>query len=275
MRSSNGTKNTDLRRFINSVLLPSVAHDEEVRERIERTIASHAFKSVFQPIVHIDTGQVMGVEALTRFSSDSAEPPDRWFAAAQSVGMGPALEITTMGHALKQLTNIPKPWKLTLNLGPETITHKDALTVIERSDPQRLIVELTEHIAVDDYSLLRSSLQLLRDSGVLLAIDDAGAGFSSFSHIVKLSPDIIKLDISLTRSIDTDPIKRSLAGAVAQFADDIGACIIAEGVESIGELRTLMEFGITHAQGYLFSRPQPLEELMNSGIHDPLHVQMK
>ena len=275
MMSSNNTKNADLRRFIGSVLLPNVAHDEETRERIERTIARHNFGSVFQPIVQIDTGEMMGVEALTRFSGDAAEPPDRWFAAAQSVGMGPTLEIATMGHALKQLINIPQPWKMAVNLGPEAITCKDAQTVIERSDPQRLIVELTEHIAVDDYSLLRSSLQLLRDSGVLLAIDDTGAGFSSFSHIVKLSPDIIKLDIGLTRSIDTDPIKRSLAGAVARFADDIGACVIAEGVESIGELRTLMEFGITHAQGFLFSRPQSLEELMNTGIHDPLNVQMK
>ena len=88
-------------------------------------------------------------------------------------------------------------------------------------------------------------------------IDDAGAGFSSFKHILDLGPDVIKLDLSLTRDIDSDPLRRALAASLLAFADEIGATIVAEGIETQAELETLRTLGITHGQGYLLATPAP------------------
>jgi EAL domain-containing protein (putative c-di-GMP-specific phosphodiesterase class I) len=93
---------------------------------------------------------------------------------------------------------------------------------------------------------------------VRLAVDDAGAGFSSLHHILLLSPDIIKLDITLVRDINRDPVKRALAWSLVTFAREIGSTIIAEGIETAAELATLVELGIPWGQGYHLGRPEPL-----------------
>jgi len=101
----------------------------------------------------------------------------------------------------------------------------------------------------------------LRQHGVRLAVDDTGSGFSSFAHIVKLAPDIIKLDIDLVSGIDLDPVRRSLATAVVAFAAETGAKVTAEGIESAAELACVKSLGIHYGQGYFLGRPGPLEAL--------------
>jgi EAL domain-containing protein (putative c-di-GMP-specific phosphodiesterase class I) len=93
-------------------------------------------------------------------------------------------------------------------------------------------------------------------------VDDAGAGYSGLHHILRLRPDLIKLDMSLTRDIDTDPARQALAAALVAFAYDTDSRIIAEGVETLQELETLASLGIDRAQGYLLGRPMPREAML-------------
>jgi EAL domain-containing protein (putative c-di-GMP-specific phosphodiesterase class I) len=122
----------------------------------------------------------------------------------------------------------------------------------------RLLLEITEHHPIEDYDELLSALEPLRERGVRIAIDDAGAGYSSFRHILLIKPDVIKLDISITRGIDEDASRRALATALLSFAAEIGATLVAEGVETTAEKETLQQLGATLGQGYLFARPGPL-----------------
>jgi EAL domain-containing protein (putative c-di-GMP-specific phosphodiesterase class I) len=129
--------------------------------------------------------------------------------------------------------------------------------LLEVADPSRIVVELTEHAPVADYDELRESLSGLRDRGVRLAIDDAGAGFASLRHIVRLDPDMIKLDITLTRRIERDPVRQALAVALVSFANQVGATVVAEGVETELQLEALRAAGIRFAQGFLLGPPGP------------------
>ena len=122
-------------------------------------------------------------------------------------------------------------------------------------------MELTEEAKVDDYSRLSRALDELHLIDVRLGIDDSGAGFSSFSHILRLAPDIIKLDRELTSGIDHDPVRAALGTALVSFAARIGAQIIAEGIETAGELDVLRGLGIRYGQGYFLCRPTSLDSI--------------
>ena len=123
---------------------------------------------------------------------------------------------------------------------------------------QRLVLELTEHAVVQDYASLQVALHPLRQRGVRVAIDDAGAGYASMRHILQVRPDIIKLDMSLTRGIDQDFQRRAMASALIAFARETGSVIVAEGVETEAELAQLKRLGAANAQGFLLGRPKPL-----------------
>jgi EAL domain-containing protein (putative c-di-GMP-specific phosphodiesterase class I) len=139
--------------------------------------------------------------------------------------------------------------------------------LIASHDPTRVILELTEHDVVDRYEPLVDTLWGLRRSGVRLSVDDAGAGFASLRHIMKLAPDFIKLDRELVSGIDLDPVRRALTRALLDFAGDTGAQVIAEGVETADELTVIRDFGVPLAQGYHLARPAPINELaLTSGF---------
>jgi EAL domain-containing protein (putative c-di-GMP-specific phosphodiesterase class I) len=120
------------------------------------------------------------------------------------------------------------------------------------------VLEITEHVSIAGYTEFKHSLEVLRARGVRIAVDDAGAGYASFRHILNIQPDIIKLDMSLTRNVDSDSGRRALASALIRFAQETGCEIIAEGVETAAELDTLRALGVTRAQGYYLGRPAPL-----------------
>ena len=126
---------------------------------------------------------------------------------------------------------------------------------------ERLMLEVTEHASVDDYSLIAAALKPLRERRLKLAVDDAGAGYASFRHILKLQPDVIKLDVSLIRKIDSDTGCRALAAALIRFAEETGSKIVAEGVETVAELQALCELKVNKAQGYLLGRPASIDAL--------------
>jgi hypothetical protein len=137
---------------------------------------------------------------------------------------------------------------------PEEI--EDALVALARR--RRIVIEITEHAAVEDYEVAAASLGRLRAAGVQLAVDDAGAGHSSLLHVLRLRPDIIKVDRSITSCIDSDPARRALAAAVGIFAGETGAVVVAEGVERDAEVEALRHIGVTRGQGFGLAMPSSL-----------------
>jgi EAL domain-containing protein (putative c-di-GMP-specific phosphodiesterase class I) len=155
-----------------------------------------------------------------------------------------------------------------VNVGPQALQSPELPRVLDSFDLRRVVIELTEHVEIDDYPELRRALMTVRDRGVRLAIDDTGSGVSSLSHIVKLAPDIIKLDKELIGGIDFDPVRRSLVGAVVAFGPELGATIVAEGIETEAELDTLRDLNVDCGQGYLLGRPGPTEMLHTYRLSD-------
>ena len=226
-------------------------HDR--RDRITAAIAGNGRHLVFQPIVDITDGTAIAAEALSRF--DTPPTPDGWFADAATVSLGIDLELACAQTALDAMTRADMPSLLSVNLSPAALLSPLCGPLLQQVDRARLIIEITEHAPVDDYAALVSALAPHRDAGAQVAIDDAGAGYSSFRHILRLAPSFIKVDIELVRHIDTDPVRQALLTALSTVADKAGARLIAEGIETEAELNTLHGLGITLAQGYLLCRP--------------------
>jgi EAL domain-containing protein (putative c-di-GMP-specific phosphodiesterase class I) len=247
--------------FVANVLRPGVAADLAVKERVERVLSASAFTMLCQPIVDVRSGETVGAEALARIPGPPQQPPDAWFDDAQQVGLGVKLQLAAVQKALELLEEVPDGAFLAINVGPEAIEAAALATMLGSSDPERIVLELTEHLRIDDYPHLRTILRRIRAQGTRLAIDDTGAGFSSLGHLVNLAPDLIKLDRQFTTGIDLDPVRRAIAAALVTFAADTGARVVAEGIETAGELETVRQLGITYGQGYFISRPGPVAVL--------------
>ena len=228
-----------------------------VSGRIEEVLSGEGITILHQPIHDLHSGTPIGVECLARFSDCNVRGPDCWFAEASEVGMAIELELMAVRSALQTLRYVPAPCYLAINVSPATVISGALESLIEGIPAGRLVIEVTEHDQVGDYALLRAALQPLRHHA-RIAIDDVGAGYAGLRHLVDLQPDILKLDMSLTRDIERDPARKALAHALVHFAREIGCSIIAEGVETEAERRTLAELRVQFAQGYLFSRPMPV-----------------
>jgi len=148
-----------------------------------------------------------------------------------------------------------------VNVSPATVIGSSFQKLIRTTDGERIVVEVTEHAPIADYARMNEAVQRIRAEGVRLAIDDAGAGFASLRHILRLDPDFIKLDRALIHGIAKDRSKQALAVGLISFAEKIGATIIAEGIETPGELRALDALGVRYGQGFYLSRPVPLARL--------------
>jgi EAL domain-containing protein (putative c-di-GMP-specific phosphodiesterase class I)/CheY-like chemotaxis protein len=230
---------------------------ETRRGTIQRFLDGKGLSMAFQPIVDLRNRATVGMEALARFRSLPMRPPDQWFAEAVRVELGIQLELTTIRQALSALPQLPPDTYLSVNASHHASMSPELPAVLEPFGP-RIVVEITEHEAVGDYAALVRSLDTLRGLGCRVAIDDAGAGFASLRHTLQLAPDIVKVDISLTRDIDSDRGRRALASALISFADEMGMTIVAEGIESQAELDTLRELGVIYGQGYFLAEPAPL-----------------
>lgn len=226
--------------------------------RIRQTLDRETFRPVFQPIYRLDDGRLLAVEALTRFESEPAFTPDVWFNQAARLGLAIELELATIKAALEASRDLPDDVALTFNASPELLTSPQLLHLLDWHPDRRLVAEVTEHVIIDDYAALKGCLDTLRERGIALAVDDAGAGFASLRHIVRLQPDFIKLDPTLTQNLRHDPVRRPLADALLQFADRTGSHIVVEGIETGADLSTWQEMGAYAAQGYLLARPGPL-----------------
>ena len=229
-------------------------HTDANARRIERTIAHEAFHPVFQPIVDLATETIVGYEALTRF--DDGVPPDQVFATAAACDQGIALEIATIKAALRAAGRLPAGSLIHINVSPALILARETLSRLLACPGHEVVLEVTEHEAIADYGKLRDAVH---DLGVpvRLAVDDAGAGFASLRHILELQPEIVKLDRTIVAGIDHDPARQALVAGMVHFADGIGAILVGEGIETVGERETLMRLGTRAGQGFLLGRPAP------------------
>jgi EAL domain-containing protein (putative c-di-GMP-specific phosphodiesterase class I) len=159
---------------------------------------------------------------------------------------------------LAAATKLPGGLFVSCNTSPELVLSGGLAECLEGFDVSNLVIEITERAPIDDYSAFARALAPVRKAGGRIAIDDTGSGFASLRHILRLEPDIIKLDRDLCQGINADPARIALASGLASFAFGIGATLIAEGIETQAELDVLTALGVTMGQGYLLGRPQRL-----------------
>lgn len=226
--------------------------------RIREVIEAQRLNIVFQPVLALGTQRIVGVEALSRFPSNPALPPLRWFADAATAGLSLELELAAARKALAVLDQLPAPLYLAINVSPATLTHPQLAALLQPFDGSRIVLEITEQVQAFDYPRLSEHILALQRQGLRIALDDAGTGFASLRHLLHLSPDIIKLDLTLTRGIDAEPRRQRLAQAILSFADETNASVTIEGIETEAELETLKTLGARYGQGYQLAHPGPL-----------------
>jgi len=226
----------------------------EVRSELEAVLEQHAFAPVFQPIVELGSGRTVGHEALTRFRDETR--PDRRFADAAAVGLGLELESACLDAAVDASSHLPEGGFLSLNVSPDLLLERRRLRACLRAANRPTVLEVTEHVAIEDYRVFREAVASI-DSHVRLSVDDAGAGFASFRHIVELRPDFVKLDIGLVRDIDLDQVRQALVAGIVYFARKSGCQLVAEGIETVGERDQLRALDVDLGQGFLLGRPEP------------------
>lgn len=220
---------------------------------------SRLIRIVFQPIVDLEVGTVVGYEALARFTPLERHPgltTEHWFEAAHVHGFGPELEATALASALGRRGDLPPNCFVSVNLSPDVVAHPAVRSVLASAgDLSNVVIELTEHSRIDSFPAIEPVLEYYRSSGARIAMDDAGAGYSGLQNMVMLKPAIIKLDRSLITGIDVDETRRAMVETVGSFAKRIAARLLGEGVERIEELEALRQLGVPLAQGYLLGRP--------------------
>jgi EAL domain-containing protein (putative c-di-GMP-specific phosphodiesterase class I) len=264
LQEHNRDLESQLREQAEQEALAAAAHRDR-HDRVSAVLAGHGLTIVYQPIVELDTSLVVGAEALARFAPEPYRSPDLWFADAVAVGLATRLEIAAVDAATRRLDELPAGAYLSINVSPKTAQSAELAELMARLPATRIVMELTEHERVSDYAGLAEALAPLRSAGVRVAVDDAGSGFASLEHILRLRPNVIKLDSVLTRGLDADPVRRALAAALVTFARDIGAVIVAEGIETSAELAILRGLGVTYGQGFHLARPGDLPLPMTIG----------
>ncbi len=244
-----------------------LASEESWVDRIRDCIDDGGPALVFQPIFQLEPRELIGYEVLARFSEDT---PNIWFKKATELGLGYELEMATACRAFDLVKDLPAGVYLAINFSPATVLHEGFSSRLLDYDISRIILELTEHDPVEDYDLLRSVIDPLRQEGanvcapvpsstaLRLSIDDFGAGFASMRHVLSLRPNLVKLDVSMVRGIDVHSELRAMVTAMVVFGAKMGIQVIAEGVETQAELGTLLALDVYAAQGFFLGKPGPL-----------------
>lgn len=228
------------------------------RRRIEDVLDGQDFNLAFQPICDLQANRLVSFEALCRFAPLPYRSPDIWFNDAFAVGLGVQMELAVAHAAFMSAATLPPGTSIAVNVAPATVLSGELQRLSLPVAPEGIVLEITEHASVADYAALTEALAPLRRAGMRVAIDDAGMGYSGLQHIVQLRPDLVKLDMSLTRAIDTDSARQALAAALIFYSRQTGCTIIAEGIETEAELAMLRRLGVPCGQGYLLGRPMDL-----------------
>lgn len=234
------------------------SREDALAQSIRAVIAGDQVSCVYQPIIDIHRGRIVGVEALARFSVEPVRSPDAWFGDAVRAGLEIELERKVIDEALRSFPMLPDNVSVAFNVTSHILLHGRLDEAFAAVDPRRIVLEINEHMSIRQYDEIARVLAPLRSRGLQIAVDDAGRGIEGFQHILNLKPNIIKLHRTLVHQIDADPARRALAGAVVQFGRGQRCELIAEGVENAAELATLKALGVRCMQGYFLRRPAPL-----------------
>lgn len=227
----------------------------ESREIVMRTLSSGAYEAVFQPIVDLTDGQVLGYEALTRLVS--GEPIINLLTEASEAGIRPECEIDLLTTALRDARSLTDTW-ISVNLSPSVVVDRtDQLHSLISASGCRVVIELTENERIEDYVSVRHALQSLGEE-VKLSVDDTGSGYASLRHVIDLHPHYLKLDRSWISGLDRDETRQALVAGMVAFCRHTATEMIAEGVETEAELDALRRLDVRLGQGYLLGRPAPL-----------------
>ncbi len=245
---------------IASNMLPApgtdVAHTTPLRQRVRNVMGDERVDIHLQPIMNLSSTKVRGYEALTRFLDDANSiTPRTWFEEARRVGMQPLIECAAIAEAVDMLRFLPRDTYLSVNASPEVVRIGAVAEILRDAQPERIVIDLTEHEDADDLEGLELGLAELRTLGVQIALDNFGAGDLQMPTVVRLQPDILKLDMSLVKSINRRQNSQDLTRAIVAFAEDIGATLIAVGIEHESERATLAELGVPFGQGFLLAKP--------------------
>lgn len=238
---------------------------EEARPRIWEVVSGGLVKVLLQPVVELPGGRIVGYEALSRGPEGTPlESPEALYGLGRKQSLLFSLERLCRRKALLAKSRFfPSGLYLFLNVDPQVVYEARHQADITREvvvslglRPEEIVLELTERTAIPDYESFVRALELYRRHGFLIALDDVGSGHSNLRSIVEIKPHFLKVDMSLVRGINEDGAKRAVVEAVAALAEKINARVIAEGVESLEELRTLYSVGVRMAQGYFLARPE-------------------
>lgn len=225
-------------------------------ELVARALAGEGADVAFQPVIELTTGEIVGYEALARFAGPPGLRPDHWFRAARARGVVARLDAVVLERALARRVELPARRFLSVNLEPDSVGHPSVDAALRASGlGEGLVLELTEHVAVEADGFLEDRLQEYRDAGVRIAVDDAGSGYAGLQRILRLRPALLKLDRALVEGVERDGAKVALIDMLTVFAHRVGAAVLAEGVESDAEAATLLRLGVPLAQGFFFAEP--------------------
>lgn len=243
-------------------------------QNLKEILIKAYINTVFQPIVSLADGSILGYEALSRGPHGSPlEYPDVLFDAARKLGRTWELESLCRAKALERAREILPEYRLFLNVDPKVIYDEKFRRGFTKEllgkyhlDPANIIFEITEKSSVEDYKSFKKVIDNYMDQGYKIAIDDAGAGYSGLNLVAEIRPQYLKIDMKLIRNIDKDSLRRNLVKTLYDFCIVSGIKIIAEGIETINELNTLIDIGIHYGQGYLIQRPLPLFNNISENI---------
>lgn len=232
------------------------AGDERQTDEINRILErGDAIVPVYQPVVSLTTGRVVGYEALARFPDHPGWSPAAWFAQAHACGLGPQLEAAALRAAI-DCVDRPLGTHLSLNISPSALSSAPVKAALPQ-DLTDIVIELTEHEALSDDLSLDDALGDLRRRGARIAIDDAGAGYAGLKSVVWIRPDVVKLDRGLIHAIHTDSARVALVESFVRFARRVGAVVCAEGIETIEDLTLVANLDVQLGQGFALARPGP------------------
>jgi len=226
-------------------------------------VAGRKLTALFQPIIQMHSGDIIGYEGLIRGPSDSPlHAPMNLFKVARASGLTQEVEHLCRQVVLERFAELDLPGKLFLNVSPECLLlrnarHGGTLEYIEQIgiNPDRVIIELTENQPTYDYELMRDAVRHYRNMGFQIAIDDLGEGFSSLRLWSELRPQYVKIDMHFIQGINHDPVKLQFVRSIQEIAEKSGTLVIAEGIETQTELLVLRDLGVTFGQGYHLGRP--------------------
>jgi EAL domain-containing protein (putative c-di-GMP-specific phosphodiesterase class I) len=240
-------------------------------EMLQDAIARRDIFPVFQPVFDLASGEMIGMEALSRGPRGSEfESGETLFSLAERTELLVPLERVCRQRSLEAAAYANPAQQIFLNLSPAAASDPEFLGPLFQEqvqslgiEPDRIVLEITERTYAVYEGLFREVLSKFRQQNFRIAVDDVGTGYSNLSSLAEIEPDYLKFDNVFVRGIDRRRVKQDLLEALMSFARKMKTKVIAEGIESKEELKVLQSLGVPYGQGFLLARPMPLAEIEN------------